>query len=180
MIVWGVPDAGPAGANIPTMDALDHWSEFNVAMVGATAALAGLLIVAASVNIAEIVKAKMLTARLASGISGLVLAIVGSAIGLIPGIGAPAYGVAMIAFALVGGAFAFEATRQIYANRHPQNRMRAGKSGVMFLAPAIYLVGGAMLVAGDASGLVAFAAGSIAAIVSGLLVSWIALVEVLR
>jgi hypothetical protein len=162
------------------MEALEGWSEFNVAMAGATAALAGLVIVAASVNIGEIVKTTMLTARLASGIAGLVLAIIGSAIGLIPGIAPVAYGLAMIAFALVATVFAIDATRQIYANRHPQNRLRAGKSAVSFLAPAIYVVGGVLLVIGEPGGLVAFAIGAIAAIVAGLLISWIALVEVLR
>ena len=51
------------------MDQLDAWSEFNVAMVGATAALAGLVIVASSVNIAEIIKSATLTARLAAAIA---------------------------------------------------------------------------------------------------------------
>ena len=41
---------------------IEQWSEFNVAMAGATAALAGLVIVAASVNIGEIVKSRTLTA----------------------------------------------------------------------------------------------------------------------
>ena len=63
------------------MEQLEAWSEFNVAMVGATAALAGLVIVAASVNIGDIIKSVSLTARLAAGIAGLVLALAGSAIG---------------------------------------------------------------------------------------------------
>lgn len=37
-----------------------------------------------------------------------------------------------------------------------------------------------MLIAGAAGGLLALAAGSISAIVTGLLISWIVLVEVLR
>ena len=44
---------------------LEGWTDFNVAMVGATAALAGLLIVAMSVNIAEIMKSPTLLARAA-------------------------------------------------------------------------------------------------------------------
>ena len=65
--------------SIPTMaDEFELWSEFNVAMVGATAALAGLVIVASSVNIGEIIKARSLTARLGAGIAALVLAIVAS------------------------------------------------------------------------------------------------------
>jgi hypothetical protein len=40
------------------IDTLEGWTDFNVAMVGATGALAGLVIVAASVNIGDSVKAR--------------------------------------------------------------------------------------------------------------------------
>ena len=64
-------------------------------MLGATAALAGLVIVAASVNITVIIAAPALTSRLASAIAGLVLAIVVCAVGLIPAQTAPAFGTAV-------------------------------------------------------------------------------------
>lgn len=162
------------------MEQIEAWSEFNVAMVGATAALAGLVIVAASVNIGDIIKEASLTARLAAGISGLVLALIASAIGLIPAVGTLPYGVAMVLLALGAGVFQVQATRRIFENRHPANRFRAGKAAVGFLAPLAYLIGGALLAAGQPGGLVWFAAGSITAIVAALLVSWIVLVEVLR
>jgi hypothetical protein len=46
--------------------------------------------------------------------------------------------------------------------------------------PVAYAIGGGLLVAGTAGGLLWVAAGSIAAIATALLVSWIVLVEVLR
>ena len=162
------------------MEQIEAWSEFNVAMVGATAALAGLVIVAASVNIGDIIKEASLTARLAAGISGLVLALVGSAIGLIPGVGAAPYGVAMIVIALGAAVFQVQATRRIIENRHPANRMRWLKSAVGFLAPLAYVIGGVLLATGQHGGLVWFAVGSIVAIGAALMVSWIVLVEVLR
>jgi len=162
------------------MEQIETWSEFNVAMVGATAALAGLVIVAASVNIGDIIKEASLTARLAAGISGLVLALIGAAIGLIPDVGPLPYGVAMILLSLGAGVFQVQATRRIFENRHPANRLRTLKSAVGFFAPLAYLIGGALLAAGQPDGLVWFAAGSIIAIVAALLVSWIVLVEVLR
>ncbi|MFE1644313.1 hypothetical protein ACFM35_01885 [Microbacterium sp. P01] len=158
----------------------EAWSEFNVAMVGATAALAGLVIVAASVNIADIVKASSLTSRLASGISSLVLAIVGSAVGLVPGLGLSAYGIIMIAGALVAAVFAGAATRRIAENRHPENRLRALKAALGFAAPLSYVVGGLLLLTDAPAGLAWFAAGSLIAIIAALLISWIVLVEVLR
>ena len=163
------------------MDQIEAWHEFNVAMTGATAALAGLAIVAASVNIGEIVKEKSLTSRLAAGIAGLVLAILGSAVGLIPEISPLAYGVTMIVLSLADSVFPVDAARRIYQNRHPENRARAVKAAVNFAAPAAYLVGGVLLVAGmTGAGLVAFAIASVAAIVMAIVVSWVVLVEVLR
>ncbi len=172
-------DAGPPRYDA-AMDALDTWHEFNVAMLGATAALAGLVIVAASVNITVIIAAPALTSRLASAIAGLVLAIVVCAVGLIPALTAPAFGIAVVVSSLVAAVFAVDATVRIFQNRHPENRLRAGKSAVAFLAPALYLVGGILLLAADPAGLVWIAVGAIAAIVAALFVSWVVLVEVLR
>jgi len=160
--------------------ALEQWNDFNVAMAGATAALAGLAIVAASVNIRDIIKAESLTARLAAGVAGLAMALVGCAVGLMPGIAIAGYGVVMIVVALIAGAFQVEATRRIFQNRHPDNRMRAVKAGVGFAPIAAYLVGGALLAAGLPAGLILFGAGAILAIASALVVSWVVLVEVLR
>ncbi len=100
--------------------------------------------------------------------------------GLIPGLPALAYGVVMVVGSLVTAGFSADATVRIYQNRHPENRLRAGKSVVTFLAPALYAVGGVLLLFADPSGLVWLAAGAIAAIVAALFVSWVVLVEVLR
>lgn len=149
-------------------------------MVGATAALAGLVIVAASVNIGDIIKSPSLTARLATGIAGLVLALAGSALGLVPSIGAMPYGLTLIVLALCAAVFQVQATRRIFQNRDPRNRLRFGKSVVGFVAPLAYLVGGALLATGSPDGLMWFAAGCVLAIIAALVVSWIVLVEVLR
>ncbi|GAA3643840.1 hypothetical protein GCM10022200_29760 [Microbacterium awajiense] len=162
------------------MDAAQSWTDFNVAMVGATAALAGLVIVAASVNIADIVKAPALVARLAAAIAGLVLALVGSATGLMPALPDAAYGGVMIAAAVAVGLFAVQASRRIFENRDPANRLRVLKAVTGFIAPLAYLVGGVLLTAGVAGGTTWFAAGSIIAIMAALAVSWVVLVEVLR
>lgn len=160
--------------------AIEQWHDVNVAMVGATAALAGLVIVAASVNIADIVKATSLTSRLAAAIGGLVLAISASAIGLIPGIGATSYGVAVLVIALLFTAFPVQAALRIRESRDPANRLRPLKAALGFAAPAAYLVGALLLIAGAPAGLVVFAAGSILAIMAALLISRVVLVEVLR
>jgi hypothetical protein len=161
-------------------DYLAGWSDFNVAMIGATAALAGLVIVASSVNIEVIVKAGHLTARLASGIVGLTLAIAASAIGLIPHVAPVVYGAVVIVAALIAGAVAVIATRSIYTNRNPANHLKPLRAAVGFLSPLAYLVGGILLFVSPPAGLIWLAAGAIAAIAASLMISWVALVEVLR
>jgi hypothetical protein len=163
------------------MDAvLESWKDFDVAIVGATAALAGLVIVAASVNIGDIVKAESLTSRLASGIAGLVLALTVGAVGLIPHMPLTAYGIVTIIAAAGAAVFQVSATIRIYQNHHPENRMRFLKAVLGFLPVILYVVGGVLLIAGEVDGLGWFAFGSILAIICALLVSWIVLVEVLR
>ena len=161
-------------------DPMEAWKDFNVAMVGATGALAGLVIVAASVNIAAIVKATSLTARLAAGIATLVLALIVSAVGLIPGVSLTSYGVSVVVVTLGAGAFQVAAARRILQNRVPENRLRLPKAAVNFLPFVAYLGGGVLLCAGNETGLLVLAVGSILAVMGALLVSWVVLVEVLR
>ncbi len=161
-------------------ETLSAWSGFNGAMVGATAALAGLVIVAASVNIADIVKAPSLTARLAAAIAGLLLALVASAVGLMPAVSLHGYGIAVIVAAVIAAVFPTQAARRIFENRAPTNRMPALKAAVGFATPVLNLVGGVLLVTGSADGLPLLAGGAIVAIIAALLVSWVVLVEVLR
>jgi len=159
---------------------LELWSDFNVAMAGATAALAGLVIVAASVNIGEIVKARALTARLAAGIAALVLAIVASALGLVPRVSPLWFGVLLLAAAAGAAILQVQATRAIFADHHPAARAKLPKSVFGFLPILAYAAGALVILAGGPSGLYLVATGSVLAIVTGIVVSWVALVEVLR
>jgi len=159
---------------------VEHWSEFNVAMAGATAALAGLVIVAASVNIGEIVKSRTLTARLLAGIAALVLALTVSALGLVPDIDEVWLGVSIVVAALLASVFQIHATRLIAGDTDPADRARPLKYLIGFLPIIAYLVAGVLVALGHPAGLYLAAAGCVLAIVSAIVVSWVALVEVLR
>ncbi|WP_404435845.1 hypothetical protein LG322_11970 [Microbacterium aerolatum] len=159
---------------------MDGWSDFNVAMAGASAALAGLVIVAASVNIDKIIRAGTLTARLGAAIASLVLSLVASAVGLIPEIDPIWYGVVLTASTIAAGIFQLHAARVIVRDPEPAQRARAAKAVLGFLPIAAYLAAGIALIAGSDSGLVLAATGCLLAIVSAIVVSWVVLVEVLR
>ncbi|GAA2008829.1 hypothetical protein [Microbacterium ulmi] len=162
------------------MDALEAWSEFNVAMAGATAALAGLVIVAASVNIAEIVKAGSITSRLAASIATLVLAIAASGLGLVPQISSLVYGSILGAVTIGAAVFQVHAARVVISNRDRRNRMRFLKASVGAIPLVVYLVAAVLLMIEQPSGLYVAAAGCLLAIAAALVISWVALVEVLR
>ena len=160
---------------------LASWSEFNVAMVGATAALAGLLIVAMSVNIAEIMKSGTLPPRAASSIAALVLAITASAFGLIPGQPVVAYGIEVLVAAFAAGLFQVHAIRVVARERHvaPMDRVLKSVAGV--LPVAAFLAGAVLVIAGTVEiGLIAMAVGSVLSIIAALIIAWVVLVEVLR
>jgi hypothetical protein len=162
------------------IELLHEWKDFNVALAGATAALGGLVIVAASVNIGDIVKSRSLTARLGSGIVMLVVALVVSALGLIPSIDETWFG--MIVLVVAAGALVFQIgiARAVATDRDPRSRAGWAKSALGFLPVAAYLAAGILAVAGAPAALYFAAAGAILAIVAALVVSWVALVEVLR
>ncbi|PVE98471.1 hypothetical protein [Microbacterium sp. TPD7012] len=159
---------------------IEEWSEFNVAMAGATAALVGLVIVASSVNIGEIIKSRTLTARLLAGIAALVLALAVSAISLVPGIDRIWFGVVTVFATLLAAIFQVHATRLIATDPDPADRARPLKYIVGFLPLLAYLVAGVLVLIGHPAGLYLTAAGCLLAIVSAIVVSWVALVEVLR
>lgn len=160
---------------------LEGWADFNVAMVGATAALAGLLIVAMSVNISTIMSSPTLPARAASSIAALVLAIVAGALGLVPGQGEIAYGVEVLVAAIVAAAFHVHAMRVIAREDHISAADRFGKSILGAVPIAAFLVGGVLITVGVGdAGLVAVAIGSLLAVIAAIVMAWVMLVEVLR
>src|SRR5262249_36632330 len=74
------------------------WSNFFVAAAGASAALAGLVFVAVSLNIQRILQFQNLPARAAAAISALILILVSSVAALIPQ-GATPLGAEILGFA---------------------------------------------------------------------------------
>ncbi|GAA1751008.1 hypothetical protein [Agromyces humatus] len=169
-------------------DVIEGWSEFNVAMLGATAALAGLLIVAMSVNIAEIMKAATLPSRAAAAIATLVVAIVATALGLVPSQPHWLYGAEVLAATLVAVGLEVHAIRTILGEPGTTGGARIAKSVVGILPLAAFAIGAVLLIVGGtgsglalvAAGLAFLAAGSVLAVVTAILYAWIVLVEVLR
>ncbi|WP_404434039.1 hypothetical protein LG299_05755 [Microbacterium lacus] len=161
-------------------DLLAEWTDFHVAIVGATAALAGLVIVAASVNISVIVKSRTLTARLGSGIVMLVLALAVSAVALMPRITDAWFGAVMLGLAMAALILQISTARLLAKDPDPLDQKRWAKALIGFLPPTAYIVASALLLVDQPTAMFVSACGALIAIVAALVVSWVALVEVLR
>ncbi|WP_348789640.1 hypothetical protein [Leifsonia sp. NPDC080035] len=162
-----------------------EWSEFNVAVAGAGAALGGLLIVALSVNIRQIAESRGLAARAGASIATLILGVVLSCAALIPGQLTWGFGIQVLAGTALCGIVAVRSAVAIrrdsaatgYGRWDAERIALFGLPLVFDLAAGVLLLGGAGLAA---LGLVFVAVGTMLAIVTTVLFSWIALVEVLR
>lgn len=166
------------------MDGFVRWTDFHVAVAGAGAALGGLLVVALSVNVRQIAESRGLAARAAAAIAAVVVGVVLAAVALVPGLSLPGYGVVALAGAVLAGAAALAATRRVLLGGEgapsPGRPAEALRVVLLLLPVLAYFVGGVLLTAGVAGGVVAVAVGMLAALVGAVVFSWVALVEVLR
>lgn len=164
------------------MPEFEQWVAFNTAVAGAGAALGGLLIVALSVNIKLIAESPGLAARAGASIAGLILGVALCCLALIPGQTLLGYGPQVLIGAIVCGVLAVLAARALRrdSSRDGYHQFDAVNILTFSLPIALFLIGGGLALAGLPAALVVVAVGSIVAIISTVLFSWVALVEVLR
>jgi modulator of FtsH protease len=160
---------------------LEGWHDFAVASAGAAGALAGLIIVAMSVNIKEIVQGSALPARSGATIGSVVVIVVASVAILIPSQWAVALGLELVLFALGALALQFVAIRQMLAT--PEGGSRRAKLGDAVLGYGQLLpiaAGGVLVALGNPAGLFFVAAGFVAIFIVSVLNAWVLMVEILR
>jgi len=159
----------------------DGWTDFFVAMVGAGAALAGLIIVAMSVTIRQILDSTALPSRAAATIASLVLVVVASGLCLVPAQASLVLGLELVAVSVTSGAFAVVSFVRIVQER-PRRPFgeNVGKIVVGAGQPVLFLVGALFVAAGDAAGLGWLAAGILVTVVFSMANAWVLLVEVQR
>jgi hypothetical protein len=158
------------------------WTDFFTAAAGASAALAGLIFVALSVNIGNIIRTAHLPARAAAAIGVLILILVCSMAALIhqP---APALGTEILVFGLYACWLQVSSARQGFAARSKLQRplwesVLNAVLGQIQVLP--FMVGGILLLAGYYRGLYWVAGGCIAIFIFSVLNAWVLLVEILR
>lgn len=156
-----------------------EWSDLFVAAAGASAALAGLVFVAVSINVDRILRGEGLPEVALVTIMLLVGVLVVSLFCLIPDQGARALGMELLGVSLVWtGIVMVNAKKSFPANTH---WYQYGTRAVLPLFGTVpYLVGSVILISGSATGLDWVFVGIIGAILGAMMNAWILMVEILR
>lgn len=165
-----------------TADQLKDWANFFLAASGASAALAGLVMVALSVNIKKIINYRHLPARAGAAIAMLMLILVSSMASLM---NQPLWSLACEVLVMASWAWAIEiwTARQVIighgeVKRPRQETVRFVVLGQLQVIP--YVVGGLMLLWGRYDGLYWIGAGTMLVFTFSVMESWVLLVEILR
>lgn len=158
------------------------WINFIIAGAGASAALAGLVIVAISVNITKIISYPHLPARARATIGTLILILVTSMAALVPQT-ATAFGVEVIIFGVCCWLLQLGAARQMLIVRRERNRpWFESFRGILFgqIQTLPFIIGGGLVSSANADGLYWISAGTIAIFIFSMYNAWVLLVEILR
>jgi modulator of FtsH protease len=157
------------------------WSTFFAAQVGAGAALTGLVFVALSINLKQILAFAGLPSRAAEAIILLMQPVLIGALVLIPGQRLVALGIEIL---VVGALTSYQITRMIWQARallaQQPGWQRLTRIGFAEVATLAQLVAGGMLVGGVGQGLYVEAGALLVCVIDGVIDAWVLLVEILR
>jgi hypothetical protein len=157
----------------------EAWSDFAVAVAGATAALAGLVFVAVSINLARILEFPHLPGRAAQSLGLLVALLATGVLVLVPGQPDAALAVEVGATGLLLATGALVPLRR-GRRAAGSPRSRVGPAVIVLLPAAALVVCGATLVAGSGGGLYWLAAAVVLGLTGATAHAWVLLVEINR
>jgi len=157
-----------------------EWSDLFVAAAGASAALAGLVFVAVSINLDRILKFPGLPDRALQTVLMLLSVVVVSLLGLFPGQSRVALGLELTSVAVFFAVFIGRAGVRSRPPAASPAHWVVGRVMVVAFATVPFLIGGISVLAGGGGGLYWTAAGIICTIAAGVSNAWVLLVEILR
>ena len=158
-----------------------EWSDLFVATAGASAALAGLVFVAVSINIERILKYPGLPERSLETLLFLVSVLLVSVIGLVPGQGHLALGLELLIVALAIDTIVLrQPTTQVAEGEAMPRSWRVARWTLRAVATVPFLIGAISVLAEQGGGLYWVFAGIVLAIAASVANAWVLLVEILR
>jgi modulator of FtsH protease len=165
--------------DVDTTTFIEGWHDFFVAEAGASAALAGLVFVAVSINVASIVHEPRLATRAGITVTLLLNILLISTVALISQIEPQILGALVLVIG--GGLWVFVV---VTAVRQGVDRDRTGQwvfhAVLLQIALLPLLIGGIVLATGGAAGLFWVAAGFVLSFCVAVLNAWVLLIEILR
>ena len=157
-----------------------EWTELFVATAGASAALAGLVFVAVSINVDRILKLPGIPERALETVLLLLAVLLLSIVGLIPSQSNEALGIEVLALALVSsGVIGRLERRSLPETPQPPSQVLL-RIFLIVAATLPMIVGGASLVAESGGGLYWIVAGMVFATAGAVANAWVLMVEILR
>ena len=162
-----------------------HWETFALAQLGASAALLGLMFVALSINLRDIIGTRTLVNRAAESVIGLASVLVASTAVLIPQQSREAVGGELVVVALVTLGVVALLQRHLRSPAVVDHPAPPAISIVLrrtfgLGAPLLLLVAAVALLAEAGGGLYWWPAAVVAAYASALSNAWVLLIEILR
>ena len=157
-----------------------EWNDLFIATAGASAALAGLVFVAVSINIERILKYEELPARALMTVLLLITVLLVSIIGLIPGQSRTALGAELLGEGLVFGAAIAVLSKQSLSKRRVSRSVAISRHLLIAAGTVPLIIGAVSLLAETGGGLYWVVSGMVFAIVGGVMNAWVLLVEILR
>lgn len=154
------------------------WKDLFVATAGASAALAGLVFVAVSINLDRILALDGVTNLALSTLALLIGVLVTSMFGLIPNQGAESLGIELLAWSVV--LTGFVGMQGWRSASHSDHASYLSRLTVPAFGTIPVVIGAILLTTGDASGMDWVFAGMVGAIIAAVMNAWILLVEILR
>ena len=165
-----------------TAYAPEEWKDLFVAVAGASAALAGLLFVAVSINVERIVKYEGLPERGIEALAMLLAPLVVSIAGLLPGQSHVAFGIELLAIAafLIAVMARLPVARDFPEGVEMPSRYVLSRQVVRFSGTVLLAIGALAELFAVAGGLY-WVGGAIVVLTLGAVVNaWVLLVEILR
>lgn len=161
------------------------WKDFAVVVGGAAAALAGLLIVAMSINVEEILRFRGLPARAAAALVTMLSPLVVAVLLLVPGQSDVVLGVELVVLGLLLGYGLLGPLGRLSGFREQAREDTLGQWLVGTAAPIALLVGGLVLsgigvATGAIGGLYWLVPAVLAAVLGGTTQAWVMLIEIRR
>jgi len=158
-----------------------QWQSLFVAEVGASAALAGLLFVAISINLTRILEGTGLSGRAGEAMVLLVAVLVVSTLVLVPGQSPTALGAELLVAGLVAwSALVTIHVRAVRGRVGPSSRVLAGRIMLAQTALLPLPIAGVSLLLGAGGGLYWLVPGVVFCLVVAVLDAWVLLIEIVR